>query len=227
MIVVARCSMDAAKHAVMNWHYSRRMPSGRLVKFGVWENEQFIGVVLFGRGANDRMLQPYGLKQSEGCELVRVALREHDAPVSQIVAEALRQLKRTNPGLRLVVSYADPSHGHHGGIYQAGNWLYLGEADETREFMVRGKQVHERTVSSWVRTHENSQTRHKRSDESRENWLRRVYDPKAHMVYVRGKHRYVMPLDKQMRRLLVGKATAFPHAVEGSTVIRSASGRQG
>lgn len=205
----------------MRWHYSQTMPSGRLIMHGVWEDGAFIGAVIYGRGANDRLLAPFGLRQSQGCELVRVALTTHRAPVSQIVAESLRQLRRTNPGLRLVVSFADPAQGHHGGIYQAGGWLYLGRAAVTREFMLRGEQVHERSVSSMIAQAKRYPSRRKRDDESRIDWLRRTVDPNARAVHVSGKHRYVMPLDKPTRRALRGKTMPYPErADEASTVTR-------
>lgn len=205
---VAPCSRSAAEHAVLNWHYSQAMPSGRLAHFGVWERDQFIGAVIFGRGANRRMLQPFGLRQTEGCELVRVALREHQAPVSQIVAEALRHLRKASPGLRLVVSYADPEQGHHGGIYQAGGWIYLGLSATTGEWLLHGQLVHDRTVSSRISGARGPQRR--LPGETRQEWLRKWVDPQAVRVQVPGKHRYVMPLDRAMRRLLKSRAMPYP-----------------
>ena len=54
-------------------------------------------------------------------ELRRLAA--HDAPfqLSQFLGATLRKLKKTT---RAVVTYADPAVGHHGGIYQATNWLH-------------------------------------------------------------------------------------------------------
>jgi hypothetical protein len=63
----------AAKHAVENWHYSESMPAGKLIKVGAWENGRFVGVVIFGRGANNNIGKPYGLDQMAACELVRIA----------------------------------------------------------------------------------------------------------------------------------------------------------
>lgn len=97
----------AAKHAVENWHYSRVLPVPPLVKIGVWEAEKFAGVVLFSRGANNNLLKPFGLKQTEGCELTRVALRDHKTPVSRIIRIALNFLRESNAGMQLVVSFAD------------------------------------------------------------------------------------------------------------------------
>ena len=81
---------ESAKYAVENWHYSQCLPAGKLVKVGAWENEKFIGVVIFGRGANNNMAKPYGLTQLECCELVRIALTTHLTPVSRIAALAIK-----------------------------------------------------------------------------------------------------------------------------------------
>lgn len=228
MLTIAPCSREAAQHAVMNWHYSKRMPSGRLVYRGVWEDSRYLGAVIFGRGANDRMLQPFNLRQGEGCELVRVALRDHQAPVSQIIAAALSSIHEALPGLRLIVSYADPVHGHHGGIYQAGNWVYLGVGTTQTRWHFNGVQRHSRTVAALL-TSVRGTSNARLDGEQTLTWLRRVYDPAARKVTVPAKHRYVMPLDRQMRRLVQKQAQPYPRAaVEGSTVIRpSSEGRGG
>ena len=132
----------------MNWHYSQKMPSGKLICYGVWEGGKFIGAVLYGRGGNNRLGSPYRLDQTEICELVRVALTAHHAPVSRILAYTLKSLRRDNPGLRLVVSYADPKQGHHGGIYQATNWVHSGSSDPQPELLVGGVFMHKRTASA-------------------------------------------------------------------------------
>ena len=64
-LLIAPCSHEAAKYAVMNWHYSKTMPIGKLVKYGVWENDKFVGCVIFGRGASPHIGDLYGLKQNE------------------------------------------------------------------------------------------------------------------------------------------------------------------
>ncbi|MBI4128628.1 MAG: protein Mom, partial [Parcubacteria group bacterium] len=60
---------------------------------------------------------PFGLTQLEVCELVRVALRAHHSPTSKIVAIAVRMLRKENPGIRMLVSYADLQQQHVGTIY--------------------------------------------------------------------------------------------------------------
>jgi len=209
-LLVAPCDIRAARHAIMKWHYSKTVPAGKLVKFGVWENQKFIGAVIFGRGATPHLGSPYGLQQTELCELVRVALDIHESPVTQIVAESIRQLKQTNPGLRLIVSFADPDEGHHGGIYQAGNWIYNGTSPSARFFRIKGKKTHPRSVGAMggVQSLE---------------WVQKNLDPKAEIVLTAPKLRYLYPLDKPMRRKIAKMALPYMNAVEGLEASRGDS----
>ena len=206
-LVMDWATHKAAKHACQKWHYSGCLPSGKLFKVGAWEAGRFIGVVLFGRGATPNLCKPYGLKQTECVELVRIAMRDHETPVSRIVSLALRKLRGFSPGVRLVVSFADPGQNHHGGIYQAGNWIYTGQSDGGRFYMVHGRMTHPRTVIA--RGGENSLRGAKRMD------------PNAEAVMVEGKHRYVMPLDKTMQQQVQHLSKPYPkrekQAMAGTT----------
>ena len=204
---------EAAKYACETWHYSGCTPAGKLVKVGAWENGKFIGVVLFGRGATPNLCRPYGLAQDECVELVRIALTAHATPVSRIAALALKFLKRANPKLRLVVSFADSTQGHHGGIYQAGNWVYSGQGDAAKFYLIRGKLTHPRSLGSlgFVQSIQGA---------------RRI-DPNAQVVVVDGKHRYLMPLDDDMRKQIAHLAKPYPKRVKQATTDDQSAGRQG
>lgn len=97
------------------------------MRLGVWEKGMFIGAIVFGCGASSRPGDQFGVKTIEVCELCRVALRAHALPVTRILKVAMNFLRRGAPGIRIVVSYADPQQGHYGGIYQAGNWTPISE----------------------------------------------------------------------------------------------------
>lgn len=146
-LILNWCGYDAAKFACENWHYSKSIPGGKLVKIGVWENDCFIGVILFGSGANKNMASPYGLSRFDVCELVRVALTKHITPVSRILSIAIKLLKKQSPNLKLIVSYADSAHGHYGGIYQAGGWIYMGERIGV-VYRINGVIIHRRTMDT-------------------------------------------------------------------------------
>ena len=141
------CSYEAAKYAVEHWHYSKCMPIGKVVKIGVWEGSKFIGCVMYSTGASAQIHRAYGVSRFEIAELVRVALNSHKSPVSKIVAISIKLLKKTSPKLKVLVSFADPEHDHHGGIYQAGNWVYVGESTPGVYFRLKdGTITHNRNL---------------------------------------------------------------------------------
>lgn len=81
-------------------------------------------------------------------ELCRIALTKHATPVSRIISIAVRLLKREMPAIRLIVSYADMNQGHLGKIYQASNWLFVGQTGHEAGIMLNGKLTHRRTINS-------------------------------------------------------------------------------
>lgn len=194
---LAGCERNAAAFACRTWHYSRKMPAGKLVTIGVWEGGKFIGAVVFGRGANNNIGARYRLGQTEVCELVRVALKGHGAPVSKIVAVAVKLLRRQSPGLRLIVSYADPEQGHVGTIYQAMGWLYAGQSQAQRELVINGADVHKRSAGSRYGTASPARLRALTG-------LPVDYGPK------RWKHLYLMPLDAAMRSAVEPLRQPYP-----------------
>lgn len=194
------CLREAALFAVLAWHYSRALPAGRLVCVGVWENARFIGAVIFGRGASSEIGSPFGLQQSEVCELCRVALGPHQTPTSRIVSIAVRLLRRQSPGLRLIVSYADPEEGHHGGIYAAMGWLFIGTTNRESLIRLHGRLFHPRTVASRYRT---------RSID----WLRAHVAADAGHLRTQPKFRYALPLDAAMRGQLTPRVQPYPKAL--------------
>lgn len=193
---------EAAVYACKHWHYSKSVPVPPLVKVGVWESGKFIGVVLFSRGASPSLLKPYGLSQSEGCELTRIALAEHKSQVSRIVRIAIQFLKKHTPGLKLIVSFADPQYGHHGGVYQAGNWIYVGDTAAGVEYWKDGKRLYLRQVSEkgW-----NIQQGQKRKT---------VRPSECKVVRTLGKHRYLMPLDEVVKRSIESLRKPYPKRVQ-------------
>ena len=181
---------EAARYACETWHYSQCLPAGKTVKIGVWENGSFIGCVIFSRGANASLGKPYGFTQLESCELTRVALDKHSTPVTRIVSIALKFLKRHNPGIKLVISFADTEQGHHGGIYQGGNWIYSGMTKSADEYLVFGKRMHGRSM--------------------RATWGTHVGKPFIKIVRGSTKHRYLMALDDSTRKMILQFQKPYP-----------------
>jgi hypothetical protein len=145
-------------------------------------------------GATPEIGGPYRLQPIEVCELVRVALTNHETPVSRIVAIALKILKREFQGLRLVVSYADPEQGHHGGIYQACGWIYEGP----------------NTGSSYVVLCPDGKYRHARG--AIDKYGSCAGFPRKELAK---KHKYLMPLDPAMRAQIAPLAKPYPKRERG------------
>jgi len=202
------CSYQAAKFAVEHWHYSKRMPAGKLTMIGAWEKGEYIGCVLFGRGGTYTIGRPYKLLQTEVCELVRVALRKHTSSTSRIISLSLKMLKKLSSGLRLVVSYADTKEGHLGIIYQATNWIFTEESKDSW-IVVKGELKHRRSLTSVYGT--NSL-----------DWLKKNVDPSAERVSMPPKLKYLYPLDKAMRRQIAPLAQPYPRrTADGSNLATS------
>ena len=178
----------AAKYACENYHYTGRIPVYKLVKLGVWEDDKYKGVIIFGLGASAVLHKSFNLKRTEICELVRVALTKHFTPVSKLLKIALIMLKKKCDKLKLCVSFADPSEGHHGGIYQANGWVFNGVSADTIEYYYNGDWRHVTDV--YKRIGPRCKQLRKRTKQ--------------------GKYRYLMPLKKEMRTIISKLSKPYP-----------------
>lgn len=199
------CSYAAAKYACENWHYSRTMPVGKTTRLGCWEDGQFIGAVVFGIGGGASCNGTrYGLgRHFAMAELERVALREHRVAVTRIVTISIGLLRRLNPGLRLLVSFADPEQGHVGAIYQAGNWVYTGLTRPDKALIGNdGRRYHSREVSA--------------SGTKVQFGVRKasLTWQDGTKIVTPGKHRYLYPLDDEMRRRIEPLRKPYPKRSE-------------
>lgn len=196
---------EAAKFACLNWHYSKSVPAGKTTKIGVWEDGKFIGVIIYARGSNKHIGAPFNLDQTQVIELVRVALTSHKSQVSKIIAISIRFIKEFSSGIRLVVSFADSGQGHHGGIYQAGNWIYSGNGttdQRSQPYKRNGVIAHWRTVASELTK--------KRISATIIGAKKIGWEPQGKNI----KYRYLMPLDDDMRKQIAPLAKPYPKRVK-------------
>jgi len=174
------------------------MPTPPVVKMGAWEDGEFIGCVLFSRGANKNLGSRWGLTTVDVCELTRVALSYHNASVSKIVTIAIKMLKKAQH-IKLIYSYADPEEEHVGTIYQAMNWFYLGMTPGSYKYKDKnGREWHQRQVSVSGYKPQYGQLRK----------VPKIAD--CEKLPQLGKHRYLYPLDRAMRRQIEPLAQPYP-----------------
>jgi len=189
------CDHKTAKWSVEHWHYSGCMPSGKTVKIGVWENGLFIGCIIYALGANASLSKYNGLKTAE---LARVALKQHETPVTKIISISIKMLRKLCPNLEQLISYADTDR-HEGIIYKAGNWKF--EAKVVAKWKkVNGVVMHPRSIYAKYGTHDI-------------NWLRKNIDPNACAVETKGKNRFIYDLRQKHKSNVAGFHSAKGGAV--------------
>lgn len=129
-----------------------------------------------------------------------------------MVAAALRELAAD--GEQWVFTYADTAHGHHGGIYQALNAVYVGtDAKQWVNFELDGLRISKRAVSG--------RFGHTRWPEVRD--LAAAEGRVLRKVAWQPKHTYVLPIsaDKKVRRAIQAalQPLGLPYPKPGRPVV--------
>lgn len=215
---VAPCTARSAKYACERWHYSETAPASML-KLGVWDSEnKFVGCMLYGYGSGKATRgDAYGLRKTHDiAELQRVAMRaNHGLIVSQVVAAGVRIVKKHCPNLRMLISFADEGwRGHVGTIYQASGWIYTGVVRGRAAYIVKGERIHPRST-------------HARKWKNSLSWIRANVDPNA-IVETSLKHRYLYPLDDEVKKRIIPMSKPYPKRAEsadsGTSAIQAGRG---
>ena len=122
---VKRIESKESYDFIMNKHYAGRKPSISYA-FGLFREDEMVGVLTIGKPVSNPLCLSCGPEnKSKVFELNRLYTIEGLPPntLSYFVSKVLKLLKSED---LIIFSYADSSMGHHGYIYQATNWLYLG-----------------------------------------------------------------------------------------------------
>ena len=192
----------------MKFHYAKRLPAQPMVGFSCFNKAgEWCGVIVYNKGIG-AIESPLGLPRGAACELVRVALNGKQEQTSAYVATSLRILKKENPLLEAVVSYADTDEGHTGTIYQASNWTYVSTHRTGDKFIDprTGKDVHSRSHSvSGVNTQFGTRKRVLKTSDL----LRIKKGPK---------HKYVYPFSKRMKLWCAENGKPYPKKPQAQEV---------
>lgn len=95
--------------------------------FGVFVGNRMLGAITLGIGPYNAHCLVEGASANDCLTLTRLWISD-DLPrnsESRILGILLRALK-LGTSIKFILSYADPSQGHVGTIYQASGWLYTG-----------------------------------------------------------------------------------------------------
>lgn len=125
--VTMRRAQPSETRAIMAWikahHYTRRTPPGyvAVLEF-IGAGNVRLGAMMIGRPSART------LDADKILELTRMYFV--DATPANIESHGLAMMRRFVrtwfPGIKLLLSYSDPSQGHGGGVYEADGWAPFG-----------------------------------------------------------------------------------------------------
>ncbi len=139
---------DDADTLVKAHHYSRR-PPGNVQVVGTWHED---GGLFGDRGAAVAACYfsiPPTRWSEDVLELSRlVRSPQMTAPLSRLVSLTVKHVAWAKHG-NLLISFADRTQGHHGGIYQSCSWAYAGCRDRRQDgLLVDGTFIPGRSCNS-------------------------------------------------------------------------------
>lgn len=188
-MILKKASYKALQYACMKFHYAKRLPVARISYSVFNNNNEWCGVISYGSGAGNTVAKNFGLPQGQCCELVRVALNGKQEQTSKALAISLRLLKKQCPLLKLVYSYADVDENHYGIIYQATNWIYLGQSEPySNGVFINGKKMHTRSLTNKM----------PKGVTANINNIKKYLDINAYETFSLGKRKYVKIFDKNL-----------------------------
>lgn len=122
---------EAANQIVIDNHYSGRIYRGSTLHLGLYIEGQMLGVLQYGYAMNPASADSVvaGTAMNEYLELNRMWLDDR-APrnsESRALACSIRLIRRLQPAVKWIQSFADERCGLFGTVYQAAGFTYHGE----------------------------------------------------------------------------------------------------
>lgn len=127
--------IDDATELVRDFHYSRRLP-GNIQMVGTWHKAGG----LFGDSGDAIAAIFFSIPPTRWSEdvweLSRLVRRpDCQEPLTKLISQSIDFLKKTRP-VDLIISFADWTQQHHGGIYQAASWNYAGQREPSNDGLI-------------------------------------------------------------------------------------------
>jgi len=145
----------AAKKILVRHHYLHSLPGGTKLAFGAFVEGKLLGAITFGVGPYNAFALVEGTCPDDCLTLTRLWLSEELPPNSEsrVISVCLRYLRKYTT-IKFVLTYADPTRGHVGTIYQATGWLYTGLSEATPKFDIGdGVARHSRSLAHAFGSH--------------------------------------------------------------------------
>ena len=187
-----------AKSMIIKYHYSHKWPGG-IYSFGVYYEKKLIGCVSYGHITGKDTIKSITnnikIDNNKLFELKRLWISDGFGTniESYSIGQTFKILR--NYGIDILISYSDPEQDHLGKIYQATNWIYQGQLNDSVHccgYLIQGKRYHVKTVLMKYGVKEK---------EVEKNILK--IDPNFKKFYAKSKHRYLYILNKKLKKKIL------------------------
>ena len=185
---VKKVDANFVRQFVASYHYSHVMPDNAFECYAGFYGDKLAGVVVFGNGANNQtftaLIPDMELKNCR--ELTRLWSPDGmpQNTESKLISESIKLLPKE---VYLIVSFADPGHGHQGTIYQATNFYYCGMSTSSQMLInSKGEKFHVRTIGSYKRRHPELRTLTNKEIMEKFKWTYTESSGKHRYVFLRG-----------------------------------------
>ena len=197
---------------IEKWHYSHSA-KGQSPKhcFALMHEGDMIGGMIYGFFAMRNQWKKYSVygvdDEFEVIELRRLVCIDETPrnTESYFIGQTIKWLKK-NTNYRIIVSYADPHHGHAGTIYKATNFYHVGMTSPGKIIDYNGQRYHDKCIRDINKAHLRK-TGERIPAQSAVRLINALESGEAKMVETPGKHIYVMPLNKKSKKLIVESLT--------------------
>ena len=99
--------------------------------------------------------------------------------------------------MKMIVSYADPEQDHHGGVYQATNWIYLGITKGAKHFKSdKGFNIHSKSLCT-----------------GNKGLATKLLKEGKIISVKKYKHKYIYPLEKNLWNIYKKQSKQYPTRV--------------
>lgn len=116
---------------------------------GGWFRSKLVSCCSFGPVVRKEIADKQDVDVSEIWELTRFCIHPdyHKKNfASWMISRAIKLLMKKKPELKLLVSFADQSHGHIGTIYKACGWVLDGQTGHSYHYARNGETMHKKTL---------------------------------------------------------------------------------
>ena len=129
------------KNLCKDYHYSKTCPPSQFY-FIVYEDNELVGCITYGQGANRNGAKQFNLTSKECLELTRCCFIKHKNYLSVYISKAHKLLKKL--GYKLIYSYSDIRQQHYGTLYKANSFVLYGERK------LNGIEIYDNNKQMWV-----------------------------------------------------------------------------